>query len=55
MRLVLLFFVCCMLLFSSYCESTEQQELGAEASPFEQTIEGSMVTDFENVHCTSLS
>ena len=55
MRLVSLFFVCCMLLLSCYCESTEKQELGAEASPFDQTIEGSMVTDFENIHCMDIS
>lgn len=49
-----MFLLFCILLISCFCDITEQKGSEAESSPFEQNIEGNIITDYENIRCNCL-
>lgn len=54
MKSSLVFLLISLLFLLSNCDSTEQGSVENKNSPFEQTIEGSIIVDYENIECNSL-
>lgn len=52
MRFYCLLSFYCLLFILGSCASSEQGSAETKPSPFEQTIEGTMITDYENIQCT---